>query len=130
MRYNLHLGANDCYELYRIENGAETLLGSDRGEPEDNSFLRDWAWVPAELNWLAGKVTELEREMRAVKAAGQMGFAAAEAESEHLRAALQDIVARCEERDKGEGFYVEPGPLAWALHRVAKQALADTEETP
>ena len=36
----------------------DTLTGEryyDRGEPEDNSFHRDWSWVPTLLNELYEK---------------------------------------------------------------------------
>lgn len=53
------------------------------------------------------------------------------AENAALRATLQDIVDRCEEWDTGTGYYVEAGPVALALHRVAKRALmpSDAETT-
>lgn len=37
--------------LYRFENGTPVeFLASDGGEPEDNSFLRDGAWIAPALN--------------------------------------------------------------------------------
>lgn len=30
-------------------NGQVILEISDGGEPEDNSFIRDWGWVPIQL---------------------------------------------------------------------------------
>jgi len=35
-------------------------LGEDRGEPEDQTFLRDWSWVETELNRMANEVRRLE----------------------------------------------------------------------
>lgn len=40
------------------------LVGTDNGEPEDNLLVRDWKWVPVELNRLAGRVKELEAARR------------------------------------------------------------------
>lgn len=67
MRYELRQEDNGyrlMVHLYRVDDdGLETLLGSDGGEPEDQSFGRDWAWVPVELNRLAG-LAEEHRMMR------------------------------------------------------------------
>lgn len=39
------------YLLYRFEDKVPMeLIGSDGGEPEDQTFSRDWAWVPRALN--------------------------------------------------------------------------------
>jgi len=38
------------------------LIGVDCGEPEDRLFCRDWDWVPYELNKLADRIRELEKE--------------------------------------------------------------------
>lgn len=36
--------------LVRFEDGEPvTILALDGGEPEDNSFFRDWRWVPVAL---------------------------------------------------------------------------------
>ncbi len=36
--------------LYEVIDGVPMrLLGVDGGEPEDQSFLRDWGWVPGAL---------------------------------------------------------------------------------
>ena len=57
-------------------------------------------------------------------------FRAQEAEvtAQRYRLALQEIVSRYEERDTGQGWPEEPGPLAWAIHRVAKEALRPVKE--
>ena len=40
----------DDYLVLRIErNGVVIREEGDRGEPEDNSYYRDWAWVPDAL---------------------------------------------------------------------------------
>lgn len=43
------------------------VLGSDGGEPEDNSFCRDWKWVPVELAALESKISALKKELDTVK---------------------------------------------------------------
>lgn len=67
MRYELREEDNGyryMRHLIRVDDdGTETLLGSDGGEPEDQSFGRDWAWVPEELNRLAALCDE-HRMMR------------------------------------------------------------------
>lgn len=36
--------------VFRLENGAPVeLLGTDGGEPEDQTLGRDWGWVPEAL---------------------------------------------------------------------------------
>lgn len=38
------------YQVLRVErNGVLVEEHSDRGEPEDNSYYRDWAWVSKAL---------------------------------------------------------------------------------
>ena len=37
-------------------------LGTDGGEPEDQSFWRDWAWVPDEMNKLGNEIVTLRDE--------------------------------------------------------------------
>lgn len=44
---------------YLVDAETGRVLGSDGGEPEDQTLLRDWDWVPNELNVLA---TELAGE--------------------------------------------------------------------
>lgn len=41
-KYDLH--------LYQLDEGTDRWVASDGGEPEDNTFGRDWGWVPAELH--------------------------------------------------------------------------------
>lgn len=40
------------------------IVGIDGGEPEDQSFYRDWAWVPVLLNKLADEITTLQEKQR------------------------------------------------------------------
>lgn len=48
--------------LYRIDDdGSYHLLAADGGEPEDQSFWRDWNWVPEELNRLADIINKNQR---------------------------------------------------------------------
>jgi hypothetical protein len=41
------------YRIYlylQKDDGEYEFIASDGGEPEDNTFRRDWSWVPGELN--------------------------------------------------------------------------------
>lgn len=41
---------DDRDALFEVIDGQPTrLIDVDGGEPEDNSFRRDWGWVPGEL---------------------------------------------------------------------------------
>lgn len=42
------------------------LVACDGGEPEDQLLVRDWRWVPEELNKLAERISYLERILRRV----------------------------------------------------------------
>jgi hypothetical protein len=43
-------GAYDYRQVLRIVRNGEVILEeSDGGEPEDQSFYRDWSWVPAAI---------------------------------------------------------------------------------
>ena len=58
---------NECREgqiLVDTTDGRE--LGCDFGEPEDNSFGRDWAWVPDELNALADEIERLKAQLHEI----------------------------------------------------------------
>lgn len=44
-----HLENGDCSYLLIFYNGELIKYFSDRGEPEDNSFSRDWSWINGEL---------------------------------------------------------------------------------
>jgi hypothetical protein len=48
----------------RMPDGTLRELGADRGEPEDNTFRRDWNWVELELNKLADEAAQLQRSLR------------------------------------------------------------------
>ena len=78
MRYELRPEDNGwryVVNLYRIDDdGTETELGSDGGEPEDQSFGRDWAWVPIELNRLAALCDEhrMMREANGISLRGEV----------------------------------------------------------
>lgn len=44
-------GRFECRQVLRIvRNGTIILEQSDGGEPEDQSFYRDWDWVPYAIN--------------------------------------------------------------------------------
>lgn len=38
------------YRLFVVDTVAKTVVGSDGGEPEDQTLVRDWAWVVGALN--------------------------------------------------------------------------------
>ena len=41
---------DEIYALVKFVNGQpREVIAFDGGEPEDNSFIRDWAWVPTAL---------------------------------------------------------------------------------
>jgi hypothetical protein len=52
------------YLCERMPDGQMRELGADRGEPEDNTFRRDWNWVELELNKLADEAAQLQRSLR------------------------------------------------------------------
>lgn len=62
MRYVIQ----SCKEEDRNEL-VDTLTGEviavDRGEPEDNSFNRDWRWVPDLLNRLSAEIDSLSESL-------------------------------------------------------------------
>lgn len=39
------------------------LVGTDGGEPEDQTLSRDWSWVQRELNKLAGDLEKAEKAL-------------------------------------------------------------------
>jgi len=39
------------------------LVGEDGGEPEDQTFGRDWRWVVREMNQLAKEIDELKQRL-------------------------------------------------------------------
>lgn len=43
-----------------IDTQTNEEVGYDSGEPEDNTFGRDWAWVPVLLNKFADEVEQLK----------------------------------------------------------------------
>lgn len=54
-----HPRRKDCGLLVRrTADGTETEIGSDGGEPEDQTFGRDWSWVPDELQAVEDRANE------------------------------------------------------------------------
>lgn len=45
--------------LYDTSTTPPTEIGSDGGEPEDQTLVRDWRWVPKILNKLANEIEQL-----------------------------------------------------------------------
>lgn len=50
------------------------------------------------------------------------------AQIEQLRHGLEDICARFEARDTGEGFPAHAGGLCWAMYHAAKRSLGGEED--
>lgn len=55
--------------LEKMDDGTHRLVGMDGGEPEDQSLVRDWAWIVAELNAQAKQIEKLKRVAEAAEAA-------------------------------------------------------------
>ena len=45
VKYEDYIDPDVYTELVVIHDGEEIYRERDRGEPEDNSFYRDWEWV-------------------------------------------------------------------------------------
>ena len=63
-----HFPDDDCdegdrYRRYLVEftddDKPARIVGSDGGEPEDQTFGRDWNWVCGELNRLADEIRSI-----------------------------------------------------------------------
>ncbi len=54
-RFVLRQVTSDYGDEYRelVDTSTGDVVGSDGGEPEDNTFYRDWSWVPTLLNKVA-----------------------------------------------------------------------------
>ena len=50
-----------------VDTRDSRVLGVDHGEPEANTFGRDWKWVPVELAALESKISSLKQELDTVK---------------------------------------------------------------
>lgn len=48
--------------LVDTSTAPSTIIAADGGEPEDQSFVRDWAWVPDLLNRLAAALDAVRAE--------------------------------------------------------------------
>jgi len=86
MLYEIRKDPDDEFrqDLWRInDDGSETLLGSDAGEPEDNLFCRDWKWVLPELNALADTIARAKETC----GFGKLAFP----ESDHKRVRLRRL---------------------------------------
>lgn len=54
--------------LYETDGEKPTrLVFSDGGEPEDQSLVRDWSWVPEELNRLSEELRILKEHFHGEK---------------------------------------------------------------
>lgn len=53
-----------CWCLYETDNGKPfRLVATDGGDPEDQTLVRDWRWVPGELNKLFNYAGTLAAEL-------------------------------------------------------------------
>jgi len=129
MRYELREGQDDRRELYRIEEDeTETLLGTDRGEPEDNSFLRDLAWVPEELNRLGARIAELEQEDAIFKTLRERELSRHEAFITHMELVIPAMEAAIETaQEHAAKFYRVAQHLA-IMHRRENRVMHGAEE--
>lgn len=59
-RFQLKRSEYNKYSHILIDTLTGRELGQDGGEPEDNSFVRDWAWVVTELNILATELAKAQ----------------------------------------------------------------------
>ena len=59
-------GEDRRYLIEHMPDGTVREVGYDRGEPEDNSFGRDWGWVTPELNKLAAEAAEWKAKYEAL----------------------------------------------------------------
>jgi len=92
-----HMAGYECSALVGLDASGKVVevVGTDGGDPEDQTLYRDWAWVGNVLN---AALADVERQ------AGQLAEAAtalaairedlrcAHAERDALRAALQELV--------------------------------------
>ena len=68
-------------------------VGRDGGEPEDQSFGRDWAWVPALCNELDAQLKDKDAEL-----------AEAKAELADWKSEVSKLLAQMHEHGGGEPF--------------------------
>lgn len=52
------------FGLYDSITSPPTLIAFDGGEPEDQSFHRNWSWVPRRMNAMASELTVLRHTSR------------------------------------------------------------------
>jgi hypothetical protein len=57
------------YHSVLLDTETKIVLGRDHGEPEDNSFSRDYQWIVELLNEQAVRIKELENENAELSAA-------------------------------------------------------------
>ena len=59
-------GTSTGWRIVDTETGLEG--GRDGGEPDDQLLIRDWAWVPKELNALAATIDQLRADLAMAQA--------------------------------------------------------------
>jgi hypothetical protein len=62
-------GSFSHWALVDTVNGRE--LGADGGEPEDQLLVRDWEWVPKELNALQAENARLREALEGIITIGK-----------------------------------------------------------
>lgn len=89
---------DDMYRSVLFDTQDKRVVGTDGGEPEDQTFGRNWSWVPDELNALAARVADLTEQLRRVIA----GCEVALLERDRARAILRDMHDDCVRVYNGE----------------------------
>ena len=107
-------------------------LGTDGGEPEDQSFWRDWAWVPDELNNAQATVEALQAQLESANTLlhkkncaigkAETTIEALQRERDRYKAVLAG--AEYEQLDK---IGSQPIELCQALGQLAKQRYLDLQ---
>jgi hypothetical protein len=63
MRYVIRNCDEDFHRNELVDTRSGDVIAVDYGEPEDNSFNRDWHWVPDLLNHLSAEIDSLNESL-------------------------------------------------------------------
>lgn len=89
---------DDMYRSVLLDTRDKRILGTDGGEPEDQSFGRSWSWVPDELNALAARIDALAARIDALTEQLRRVIAGCEVallEPDRTRSILRDMHSAC-----------------------------------
>lgn len=106
------------YRTLRIEDGDKVREYTDGGEPEDQTFWRDWRWVLDELQLAYqaglrdGKAAELERHPEDLVCTACRDFDLGDTEDEGEKSYGTDI------QDDGDGPYCRDCGENWHVVKV------------